>query len=94
MLRFDLVLSELVVFFVEMSLVLAVVFIICGILIASNECRTSEKLRVNLENGSKLLGRYLTSSDGKGVRAFLGVPYAEPPIGALRWKVDFVIQIT
>ena len=28
----------------------------------------------------------LRGIEGRGVRAFLGVPYAEPPVGALRWR--------
>lgn len=49
--------------------------------------RTSESLRVTLPDNSKIVGRYLTTHDGKGIRAFMGVPYAEPPIGPLRFKV-------
>lgn len=48
---------------------------------------TSDKMRVTLPDGSKLVGRYLTSSSGRGIRSFLGVPYAEPPIGKLRFEV-------
>lgn len=51
------------------------------------ESRTSENLKVQLTDGSKLVGRYLTSLSGRGIRAFMGVPYAEPPIGDLRFKV-------
>lgn len=51
------------------------------------DARTSEKLMVQLPDGSRILGRYLTSLAGKGIRAFMGVPYAEPPIGELRFKV-------
>ena len=53
--------------------------------------RTAENLKVQLSDGSKLLGRYLTSDSGKGIRGFLGVPYAEPPINELRFKVRFFI---
>lgn len=49
--------------------------------------RTSEDLKVQLPDGGKLVGRYLTSDSGRGIRAFMGVPYAEPPIGELRFKV-------
>jgi hypothetical protein len=49
--------------------------------------RTSESLKVQLPDGSKLVGRYLTSDSGKGIRAWMGVPYAEAPIGELRFKV-------
>lgn len=49
--------------------------------------RTSEKLKVQLIDGSQIVGRYLTSDSGRGVRAFMGIPFAEAPIGELRFKV-------
>lgn len=51
--------------------------------------RTSEKLRVTLPNQSKLVGRHLWSHSGRGIRAFMGIPYAEPPVGDLRFRVSF-----
>jgi Carboxylesterase family len=59
-------------------------------LIALCHARTSEKLKVKLPDGSKIVGRYLTSLHGRGIRAFMGVPYAEPPVGSLRFKVSKV----
>lgn len=55
--------------------------------IAFVSSRTSEKLKVQLADGSRMVGRYLTSDSGRGVRAFMGIPYAEAPIGELRFKV-------
>lgn len=49
--------------------------------------RTSEELRVKLNDGSRMVGRFLRSLSGRGIRAFLGVPYAQPPVGELRFKV-------
>lgn len=51
------------------------------------QSRTSEELRVKLNDGSRLVGRFLRSLSGRGIRAFLGVPYAQPPVGELRFKV-------
>jgi hypothetical protein len=63
---------------------------LCGFVLLTNG-RTSENLKVQLPDGSNLVGRYLTSDSGRGIRAFLGVPYAEAPIGELRFKVsDFI----
>lgn len=56
-------------------------------LIVLCHARTSENLKVQLPDGSRIVGRYLTSLSGRGIRAFMGVPYAEPPIQELRFKV-------
>lgn len=56
------------------------------------QSRTSEKLKVQLPDGSRIVGRYLTSLSGRGIRGFLGVPYAEPPLQELRFKVRFIIN--
>lgn len=52
--------------------------------------RTSNTLRITLPNQSKLIGRHLWSFSGRGIRAFMGIPYAEPPIGDLRFRVSFL----
>lgn len=49
---------------------------------------TSDDLRVKLSNGSKLVGRYMRSYSGRSIKAFIGVPYAKPPVGHLRFKVN------
>lgn len=69
------------------------VVIFCVVSISSvafyTNAKTSDLLRVTLPNGfSKLIGRYMRSYDGRGIRAFLGIPYAEPPIGDLRFRVS------
>lgn len=50
--------------------------------------RTSEKLKVRLPHGGVLVGRHWTSHKGRHVRAFMGVPYALPPVGDLRFEVS------
>lgn len=65
-----------------------VIAIICiGHFWSAIDGRTSSSLRVTLPDGSRMVGRYLTTHDGQGIRAFMSIPYAEPPIGPLRFKV-------
>jgi hypothetical protein len=47
--------------------------------------RTAEELKVRIEDG-RIIGRYLTTDSGRGIRAFMGIPYAEPPVGKMRFK--------
>ena len=65
-------------------------FVLCLIVLGSS--RTSENLKVQLPDGSRMVGRYLTSDSGRGIRAFMGIPYAEAPIGELRFKVNKIQQ--
>lgn len=60
---------------------------LCGI-IDPSEARTSDELRLRLSDGSPIVGRYLRSHDGHGIRAFMGVPYAKPPLNDLRFRVS------
>lgn len=63
---------------------------VCCCLVALILARTSDELRITLPNGSKLIGRTLRSYGGRSIKSFLGVPYAKPPTGDLRFKVrDF-----
>ncbi|GAB0091516.1 hypothetical protein DMENIID0001_063680 [Sergentomyia squamirostris] len=59
------------------------VFLCC---VCIGECRISDCLKVTLPHGGGIIGRYLRSFRGRGIRAFMGIPYAEPPIGKLRFR--------
>lgn len=65
------------------SVYLILILSICGIV----WCFTSDDLRVTLPNGSRLVGRYLRSYNGRPIKAFMSIPYAKPPIGQLRFRV-------
>lgn len=65
--------------------ILLTIFIVCAI--NKVHGRTDERMKVKLNDGSRILGRYLTSDSGRGIRGFLGIPYAEAPVGELRFMV-------
>lgn len=46
---------------------------------------TSPELSVNITDGP-ILGRYMSSNSGRTIRAFMGIPYAEPPLNNLRFR--------
>lgn len=41
----------------------------------------------------KLKGTFDKTFEGEQVYAFLGIPYAKPPIGELRFKVKIILLI-
>lgn len=59
---------------------------VCGFLSVIHG-RTSNELRITLTNGNKLVGRSLRSHNGRPIKAFMGIPYAKPPIGNRRFQV-------
>lgn len=65
--------------------------VILGVLVCTLLCigwcesRVSDELRVVLPHGGGVTGKYMTSHRGRGIRAFLGIPFAEPPLGSLRF---------
>lgn len=71
--------------------IVAIIISLCFFALAS--ARTSDELRVTLQDGSKLVGRTLRSHSGRSIKAYLGIPYAKPPIGQLRFKVISVHKI-
>ncbi len=56
--------------------------VIAGLMLAASAQSFADPLTVKTEQG-KAQGKAI--NEGK-VRAFLGLPYAAPPVGALRWK--------
>lgn len=56
------------------------------------QCRTSDSLKVKIGNGF-LIGRHLHTHNGRAIRAFMGIPYAMPPVGELRFKVITAVTI-
>lgn len=55
------------------------------------QARTSSDLRVHISDG-RVVGRYMTSESGRTIRAFMGIPYAQPPIGNLRFKTPAKVK--
>lgn len=71
-------------------------FVFLALAVVYVNCRTSETLKVKLSHGGSVIGRYLTTVKGRGMRAFMGIPYAKPPVGELRFMVSgfrFVLTI-
>ena len=50
--------------------------------------RISSDLKVNLSHGGVLVGRHLNAHNGRGFRAFMGIPFAQPPVNELRFQVN------
>ncbi|XP_059619414.1 juvenile hormone esterase-like [Phlebotomus argentipes] len=68
------------------SLHIVVVLILITFCLESCESRISDSLKVTLPHGGGIIGRYLRSFRGRGIRAFMGIPYAEQPVGNLRFR--------
>lgn len=64
------------------------VVLIATLMLTEINGRTSDKLKITLPHGGKVIGRYLHSFSGRSILAFLGIPYAKPPIGELRFKAS------
>ncbi|KAH8349357.1 hypothetical protein KR067_000304 [Drosophila pandora] len=68
------------------SAVVAVVLLLVFLAIPWSDARNSQSLHVRLPHGGWLIGRHLTTHNGRHMQAFMGVPYAEPPLGDLRFR--------
>lgn len=51
-----------------------------------NITASENDLLVKLNHGGSLAGIYLKTESGKPIRSFLGIPYAKPPTGELRFE--------
>jgi carboxylesterase type B len=71
---------------------LAKLLLICATL-TLEVVHSMERPKVHIEQG-ELEGAVLTSRNGRTFAAFQGIPYAEPPVGNLRFKVRFKICFT
>jgi len=49
------------------------------------EIKLIRELRKQINDG-EILGRYITSETGRTVSAFIGIPFASPPVGDLRFR--------
>lgn len=50
-----------------------------------------DKLKVTIPALGQLMGSEMSSASGRKFQAFRGIPFAEPPVGDLRFKVIFNI---
>lgn len=74
----------------ESSKILKVLFLILLVL-GLCAARLSKDLRVRIDDG-RVIGRHLTSESGRTIRAFMGIPYAEPPVGNLRFRAPVKVN--
>ncbi|XP_002011173.3 venom carboxylesterase-6 [Drosophila mojavensis] len=60
--------------------------LVLGALIDGAWSRASQGMHVQMPHGGWLVGRHRTTHSGRHMRAFMGVPYAVPPLGELRFR--------
>ncbi|XP_069678469.1 carboxylic ester hydrolase-like isoform X2 [Periplaneta americana] len=65
--------------------ILSIIFLAVLRTTAGNMCDGSQPIEVTLKDG-RVRGDHMTSAKGKPFCAFLGIPFAQPPIGDLRFK--------
>ncbi|KAL5279763.1 CES5A.2 family protein [Megaselia abdita] len=56
------------------------------LILFNNVLASESDLLVKLNHGGSLIGTSLKSSSGRQIRSFLGIPFAKPPVGELRFK--------
>lgn len=63
-------------------------FSLFSFLILLNTCWSYVVIRELIKqiNDGEIIGRYTTSETGRTVSAFIGIPFASPPVGNLRFK--------
>lgn len=61
-------------------------FLAACLLVVGASALHSDYLRVTLNHGGGVTGKYMTSASGRGIRAFTGIPYAEAPVGNYRFQ--------
>ncbi|XP_030569634.1 venom carboxylesterase-6 [Drosophila novamexicana] len=65
---------------------LLVLLLLGTTLMGGAEARASQGMHVQLPHGGWLVGRHRTTHSGRHMRAFMGIPYALPPLGDLRFR--------
>jgi hypothetical protein len=63
--------------------ILSLLSVCCVIL----QCRAEQEPTVNIPALGQLRGSQMVSFSGRKFDAFRGIPYAEPPVGNLRFRV-------
>lgn len=62
---------------------LLVLTLCCAVAVSAFQ---NDYLQVKLNHGGGVLGKYMTTNKGRGILGFTGIPYAEQPIGNLRFS--------
>lgn len=70
------------------SVLLSILVLVCYVSAVIIEKNPTVKLDLG-----RLQGNYMTTRKGLKHYAFRGIPYAEPPVGQLRFKVEQCLHI-